>query len=122
MTAGPPPVRWVCSSCGATAGIEPQEALARIDDRYTTGHCITCTPWPRPRKRPNSDQLYQPPRRIVQLVRSDVWDADQLRRRREREGRVAAVSQLDTTRKSKPLSDAERAAAAEALRYQLEQD
>ncbi|HYI67109.1 MAG TPA: hypothetical protein VEW95_09315 [Candidatus Limnocylindrales bacterium] len=115
--AGPPPAAWVCSRCGATAGVEVDESFAQIDERYATGHCVVCTPWPRPKKLEvarrvdgQSVTTIQPPRKTVQLVRRDVWKPAIVKERNARQRRSKLARELGDGKVKPPNLDEARAA------------
>jgi len=64
---------WVCSKCGV-AGAQPSAVRPSLDDRYAVGWCSSCTPPP---------SVLHPYRKPAALIRSDLWDANELRRRAE---------------------------------------
>lgn len=122
-----PPSQFRCTGCGATAGVEPADGFAQLDPRYTTGHCIVCTPWPRPRKlrvaqRVNGQVVThtQPPRKTVQLARLDAIDPSAITERRDRERRSKLVRELEKGTISPHRLDEAKAALTRSLGRKVE--
>lgn len=89
-------VTWVCSNCGNTHGNEPH-AVTQVDARYTTGFCFVCSPHRKPiADKKNPGKWVEPARRVVQLIRADVWDPSTLTRCAVRDRRRHLVKQYES--------------------------
>lgn len=121
-----PPSQFRCTGCGATAGVEPAAGYAQLDPRYTTGHCIVCTPWPRPKKLPVPQRVNgqvvthaQPPRKTVQLARLDAIDPSAIAERRDRERRSKLARDFDRGTVGKHQLDEAKAAVEYSLGHSI---
>ena len=64
---------FVCTGCGS-ASVEINRARPSVDDRYPLGHCVGCTPWPKPVEHPlRPGEKTQPPRNTIPLIRADLF-------------------------------------------------
>ncbi len=113
LIGGKTVTNWVCSECGRE-GAKLNEARPSVDDRYAIGYCESCCPLPV--IDPNDHQKTKPRnRRVVQLVRSDLWSPDLLAERR----RQARIRQLFNGKGPRSAADIEEMAA---IRRQWESD
>jgi len=107
---------YVCSNCGG-GSVEVNEAHPSLDDRYPVGHCMTCTPWPKPKPHPFKEgDLIQPARKRVALTRADLFDRDAFNHRQ----RVAEARRLAAklhSPKAARMSQAELERASEAAAW-----
>lgn len=89
----PEHIFWVCSGCGGSAGIEVIEGATSLDDRYTIGYCVVCTPPPKPKQQKgvHTEVPVYPPRKTIALVRRDAWDPAKFSERLEHERRRKLV-------------------------------
>ena len=72
---------WICSSCGS-GGATVLDSRPSLSDHLAVGYCIAgCSPIPV--YDPRTKKTKPLNRAVVQLVASDRWDPDVLRRRRE---------------------------------------
>ena len=110
--------KWICSSCGADGIVTVSQAKPSLDDRYAVGYCGNCAPVPPPVDPTLARPRRPSPPRTVTLVRSDKWDPETLRRRRDA---VADERLLKRYLVGKVDSDSERKRAHELLvRYDAE--
>lgn len=111
---------YVCSNCAGTS-TEINPAHPSLDDRYPVGHCVSCTPWPKPIVAPDGKTYTQPLRKTIALVRADVFNrADYDHRKVVADMRkLAAKLQSKTATK---MSDSELSAARAAVVWLQRED
>lgn len=86
-----------------------------LDDRYPVGHCVSCTPWPKPKEHPfKPNKWIQPPRKTIALIRSDLFDRERHERRMLVEHKRKLARRLDGKRR---LSEAEWREASDAAAW-----
>jgi len=105
-----------CSGCGGSR-VEVNLAHPSLDDRYPLGHCMVDTPWPAPKRNPIKPQEFiQPPRRLIALVRTDVWDQAAFDHRKQVE-RMRTLAARLTSKHASRMSEAELRASREAVAW-----
>ena len=104
---------FVCTGCGG-GSVEVNVAHPSLDERYPIGHCITCTPWPRPKPNPlKPSETIQPPRRTIALIRADLFDRPDFDHRRKVAEARRLAGKLHGPKAAR-MSQAELQAASEA--------
>ena len=107
---------FVCTGCGS-ASVEINRARPSVDDRYPLGHCVGCTPWPKPVDHPlRPGEKTQPPRKTIALIRADLFDRADFDHRRKVEEARRLAKKL-TSKSSAKMSKEEIAAAQEAVSW-----
>lgn len=107
---------YICSSCGG-GSVEVNEAQPSLDDRYPLGHCVRCTPWPKPKENPlKKGDFIQPPRKSVALVRADLFDRAAFDHQQKVEAARRLANKLHSGKGAR-MSDEELKAASEAAAW-----
>jgi hypothetical protein len=87
--------QWVCSNCG-NYSMNEAEAGYLMDARYANGYCPICSPRQElvPDKK-NVGKWIEPARRVVQLIRADLYDPASLVEQKERIRRRKLISRYE---------------------------
>lgn len=92
--------------------------MTQIDPRYVVGHCVACTPWPKPKAHPfKKNEWIQPARKTVQLVRAGLFDRAAFDHGREVAAKRRLAAKLSAPKALAKMSKAELNEAREAVAW-----
>jgi hypothetical protein len=109
--------KYRCTNCGRDNSLEVNAAHPSLDDRYPIGHCLICTPWPKPKENPlKKGEFYQPPRKTITLIRADLFDQDMFDHQQKVKSMRELAAKLESKHASK-MSESELSAAKAAVAW-----